>query len=415
MKPIIELDGVSKRYNVCRSPGSYRTLRESLVSLFRGKACRKDLWALKDITFAVQEGTVVGIIGENGAGKTTLLKILSRITPPTQGRAVLRGRVASLLDVGTGFHQELTGRENIFLNGSILGLSVREIKKRLEDILAFAELEDFIDTPLKHYSTGMAARLAFSVAAHLDPDILFVDEVLSVGDAEFQRKSLGRMGDLAKSGRTVLFVSHNLQAVRQLCSQCLLLSRGRLQQIGHPNEVIAAYLSLQTQHESGIAVFPKDYPRSGNQQIRLTRIELHNQHDMITGVYGIGDDLCIHLYLTGETKMRTVRMALEIRESDGQQICNIFDSDSYFAVNDVSEETHVSARINDLRFYPGLYTIGLELASGVSGWLCDRYDYLQCCISFKMSNNLVSTRELHRKDGLLYLTPRWQRHEATGR
>jgi lipopolysaccharide transport system ATP-binding protein len=201
----------------------------------------ENFWALRDVSFAIKQGEVVGIIGRNGAGKSTLLKILSRITEPTKGRIRIRGRVASLLEVGTGFHPELTGRENVFLNGAILGMSRAEIKAKFDEIVAFAEVEKFLDTPVKRYSSGMYVRLAFAVAAHLEPEILIVDEVLAVGDTEFQKKCLGKMHDVATGGRTVLFVSHNMQAVRTLCQRAMLLSQGRLVLVADVHECIAAY------------------------------------------------------------------------------------------------------------------------------------------------------------------------------
>jgi lipopolysaccharide transport system ATP-binding protein len=204
------------------------------------------IWALKDVSFEVQEGEVLGIIGRNGAGKTTLLKILSRVTEPTKGEVKIRGRVGSLLEVGTGFHPELTGRENIFLNGAILGMRKEEIKKKFDEIVAFAEIEKFLDTPVKRYSSGMYVRLAFAVAAHLEPEILIVDEVLAVGDAQFQKKCLGKMGDVAKEGRTVLFVSHNLQSISELCNKTFLLDRGMVINRGKTEDVINNYVNIGT-------------------------------------------------------------------------------------------------------------------------------------------------------------------------
>jgi lipopolysaccharide transport system ATP-binding protein len=213
----------------------------SSISHLPSTASKEEFWALKDVSFEVKRGEVVGIIGRNGAGKSTLLKILSRITEPTEGRVTLRGRVASLLEVGTGFHPELTGRENIFLNGAILGMTKAEIKKKFDEIVAFAEVERFLDTPVKRYSSGMYVRLAFAVAAHLEPEILVVDEVLAVGDAEFQKKCLGKMKDVATGGRTVLFVSHNMLAVRSLCEKALVLNKGTKVAEGTANECIKAY------------------------------------------------------------------------------------------------------------------------------------------------------------------------------
>jgi lipopolysaccharide transport system ATP-binding protein len=252
---MISAENVGKRYRLrhqARQP--YATLRDTLTAQVRRLLCiesntnevgsftDEDFWALKDISFEIDSGDVVGIIGRNGAGKSTLLKILSRITEPTSGRVRLRGRVASLLEVGTGFHPELTGRENIFLNGAILGMTKREIRRRFDEIVDFAEVERFLDTPVKHYSSGMYVRLAFAVAAHLEPEILVVDEVLAVGDAGFQKKCLGKMTGLSRGGRTVLFVSHNIQAVSALCDCGIYLQDGRLAFAGPIAETVAQYM-----------------------------------------------------------------------------------------------------------------------------------------------------------------------------
>ncbi len=229
---VIRVEGLGKQYQLGARQAAYPTLRDQvaglLLSPFRRPVPVETIWALKDVSFEVKQGEVVGIIGRNGAGKSTLLKILSRITEPTEGQVALRGRVGSLLEVGTGFHPELTGRENVFLNGAVLGMQRREIQRKFDEIVAFADVEKFVDTPVKHYSSGMYMRLAFAVAAHLEPEILIVDEVLAVGDAEFQKKCLGKMSAVAKEGRTVLFVSHNMNAIEQLCGESLLLERGRV-------------------------------------------------------------------------------------------------------------------------------------------------------------------------------------------
>ena len=267
----IQAEHLSKKYRIGHQPAgqSYVALRDVIANRFRRmavafSAIRKDsspsgtarapssvshtedFWALKDVSFDMAAGDVLGIIGRNGAGKSTLLKILSRITEPTTGRVRLNGRVASLLEVGTGFHPELTGRENILLNGAILGMTRAEIRKNFDDIVAFAEVERFLDTPVKRYSSGMYVRLAFAVAAHLQPEILIVDEVLAVGDAEFQRKCLGKMKDVSRGGRTVLFVSHNMAAVRHLCTRGMYLVAGELQAIGPIENVVDAYLSASS-------------------------------------------------------------------------------------------------------------------------------------------------------------------------
>lgn len=253
---IIKAEGIGKRYTLHHGGSkSQRSLREviaestsKIVSGKRiGQLDDEDFWALKDIHFEISAGETIGIIGRNGAGKSTLLKILSRITDPTEGRIITKGRVASLLEVGTGFHQELTGRENIFLNGAILGMSRQEIRKKFDEIVAFSGVEKFLDTPVKHYSSGMNVRLAFAVAAHLEPEILLVDEVLAVGDAEFQKKCIGKMGEVSRQqGRTVMFVSHDLGSIAQLCRKTILLNEGRLQKFDNTENVIRHYLRLYT-------------------------------------------------------------------------------------------------------------------------------------------------------------------------
>ena len=245
--PAISVFGLGKRYRLGEHSAPYRTLRESLTALFRRPGAARpraaDLWALRDVSFDIERGSVVGVIGRNGAGKTTLLKILARVTEPTTGGADVYGRVGSLLEVGTGFHPELTGRENLWLSAAILGMRRREIERRFDEIVAFAEVERFVDTPVKHYSSGMYLRLAFSVAAHLEPEVLLVDEVLAVGDVAFQRKCLARMEDVGREGRTVLFVSHNMGAVTRLCQECLWLDGGRLFRRGPATDVVREYLA----------------------------------------------------------------------------------------------------------------------------------------------------------------------------
>ena len=259
---IITVENLGKCYRIQhQSRERYTALRDVLTNKVKGlfrpqtsdlrpQTSEEDFWALKDLSFEIKQGEVVGIIGRNGAGKSTLLKILSRITEPTSGRVTLRGRVASLLEVGTGFHPELTGRENIFLNGAILGMTRAEIRRKFDEIVAFAEVDKFLDTPVKRYSSGMYVRLAFAVAAHLEPEILVVDEVLAVGDAQFQKKCLGKMHDVARGGRTILFVSHNMQAVRQLCQRVVWLEKGRMREVGPCEETINRYLLAEKRVES---------------------------------------------------------------------------------------------------------------------------------------------------------------------
>lgn len=273
MNPVIKVEGLSKRYRIGRE--AHNSLRDAFAARARaplrflrnGKQADRDIWALKNVSFTVAPGEVLGVIGRNGAGKSTLLKILSRITKPTKGHVELHGRVGSLLEVGTGFHSELTGRENVFLNGAILGMSKREIENKFTEIVDFAETRDFLDTPVKHYSSGMIVRLAFAVAAHLDPEILIIDEVLAVGDIAFQKKCLGKMDEVAKGGRTVLFVSHDLNAVNALCSRAILLHEGSLIKNGPTAEVTSYYLDKANKLYSAITWVDFDHQKSS--EVRL--------------------------------------------------------------------------------------------------------------------------------------------------
>jgi len=289
---VIYVENLGKRYRIGELQ-KYKALRDTLTNAlhapFRAAAGLLNgrrssvpgpdnfIWALKDVSFEVKQGEVVGIIGRNGAGKSTLLKILSRITKPTEGYARIHGRVGSLLEVGTGFHPELTGRENIYLNGAILGMRKKEIDRKFDEIVAFAEVENFIDTPMKFYSSGMSVRLAFAVAAHLEPEVLLVDEVLAVGDAVFQKKCLGKMGDVAKEGRTVLFVSHNMAAVRSLCERACLLDAGRITCQGPPDEVIDQYLqSVQLLMPSESTALDQRKVRSGDGSAKIVDLKIED-------------------------------------------------------------------------------------------------------------------------------------------
>jgi len=274
---VIECHGIGKRYRIGERE-RYRTLRDSISRaasrMIHGRWSTSDLpsiWALQDVTFRMHQGEVLGVIGRNGSGKSTLLKILSRITRPTAGRAWIRGRVGSLLEVGTGFHSELTGRENIFLNGAILGMRRAEILRRFDEIIEFAEIGEFLDTPVKRYSSGMAMRLAFAVAAHLDPEILLVDEVLAVGDAVFQKKCLGKMGEASHHGRTALFVSHNMLAVQTLCHSAIWLDQGRIRDYGPAGEIVHNYLrSGQSQRVE--RTWQDGEAAAGDENVRLRRV-----------------------------------------------------------------------------------------------------------------------------------------------
>lgn len=295
MLPAIEIQSLSKKYFI-HEKQKYYALRDSISRLIFNptqifKSVKKDsFWALKDISLTISKGDVVGIIGRNGAGKSTLLKVLSRITPPTNGSAILRGKVASMLEVGTGFHPELSGRENIYLSGAILGMKASEVTKKMDSIIEFAGIEKFLDTPVKHYSSGMYVRLAFSVAAHLDPDILLVDEVLAVGDSEFQRKSLGKMEEVTSvEGRTIIFVSHNMGAIQSLCNKCLYLDKGRIIAYGETKKVVQLY--LQSVSGSASVTLKERRDRKGSGAIRATKITLRDNNGKDTNYFKCGDDV----------------------------------------------------------------------------------------------------------------------------
>src|SRR5687767_8980832 len=276
---VINADNLSKRYVLgTRQPYS---LRELLTGFFeRGDDEGKVLWALRDVNFSVDEGETLGLIGHNGAGKSTLLKILSRITKPTSGSATIRGRVGSLLEVGTGFHSELSGRENVYLNGAILGMRRAEIDKKFDEIVAFSEIEAFLDTPVKHYSTGMYMRLAFSVAAHLDPEVLIVDEVLAVGDVGFQKKCLRKMRSVGESGRTVIFVSHDMQSITRLCRRVIWLKDGELRADGEATRVVSEYLHEQSQ-TGAEKIWQHDLDAPGNDIVRLRQIRVRDDRGAV--------------------------------------------------------------------------------------------------------------------------------------
>lgn len=283
MKPIIRVENLGKQYQLGTREAGYDTLRDSITRAVRaplerlrrrnGKRSSDVIWALKDVSFEVAPGEVVGVIGRNGAGKSTLLKVLSRITEPTTGRVQLYGRVASLLEVGTGFHPELTGRENIYLNGAILGMRKAEIDRKFDEIVAFAELEQFLDTPVKRYSSGMYMRLAFAVASHLEPEILLVDEVLAVGDAAFQKRCLGKMGEVARAGRTVLLVSHNMTAVRSLCHRAYWFDNGGIAETGETGQVILDYVQRGTQPRLE-RVWEDSATAPGEETVRLRSVSI---------------------------------------------------------------------------------------------------------------------------------------------
>ncbi len=325
------VDGISKSYRIARAlvRQPYRTLQEDVIALPRtlwkralGKSeTLETFWALSDVSFNVNSGEVVGIVGRNGAGKSTLLKILSRITEPTHGRAEIYGRVGALLEVGTGFHPELTGRENVFLCGAILGMRRSEITRRFDEIVSFAEVEQFIDTPTKRYSSGMYTRLAFAVAAHLEPEILLVDEVLAVGDSAFQKKCLGKMEDVAGEGRTVFFVSHNNQAVRQLCSRCILMDHGRVVADGPTDSTLAVYnqrlRDMRVDSETGVNN-PEN--RRGSGAIRISAVSVEDLKGVERYTFQMGDTVRFRISCKVNAPMRGLAIVVALRSGMSREL-----------------------------------------------------------------------------------------------
>ncbi len=342
MPPAITVRDLGKLYRIGAREAGYRTFRDAVLDamsaplrraagLFRAAwaggapPSNNTIWALKGVSFEVQPGEVVGIIGRNGSGKSTLLKVLSRITEPTEGRAEIRGRIASLLEVGTGFHPELTGRENTFLNAAILGMARAEVRRKFDEIVAFAEVEKFIDTPVKHYSSGMYVRLAFAVAAHLEPDILLVDEVLAVGDAAFQKKCLGKMSDVAGQGRTVLFVSHNMAAVSRLCRTSLCLNAGRVVWAGPSADVIAKY---QSQYLKVSAEWKRDRQPEDTQDFAFLCIQVKNEQGQTTGQFRGDEAVCVEMDYVVRQPLSACQVALRLYAADGSVILTTTDADA---------------------------------------------------------------------------------------
>ena len=409
----IIVENLSKQYLIghrLRRQGAYKytALRDVIgrelgnfarkaADVFRGRQVVQgdqveEFWALKDVSFNVKHGEVLGIIGRNGAGKSTLLKVLSRITEPTKGRVVLSGRVASLLEVGTGFHPELTGRENIFLNGAILGMTQREIMLKFDEIIAFAEVEKFIDTPVKHYSSGMYVRLAFAVAAHLEPEILVVDEVLAVGDAEFQKKCIGKMDEVSRRhGRTVLFVSHNMEAALKLCSRAILLESGCVRATGDVKTVVATYGDI---HSSSPRVIDfSTYPRSADflGKSRLARVSPSDAESSWSIPFG--QPLAIDLSLDAQSSVTRVAVAIAIFSARGFQL-------TFWTTKSSNVELPVRPGINTfritfqhLKLLPGRYHLGIDIRDDRSHG--DRgigSDWIPEAVQFEIISSLEAAR-----------------------
>lgn len=337
MKNAIEIKNIGKKYNITHHRGGYVSLRDVIMNILKspfkhakqkaksiiGQETKEEFWALKDINLTIEKGEVIGIIGANGAGKSTLLKVLSQITPPTEGEITINGRIASLLEIGTGFHQELTGRENIFLNGAILGMTKKEITERFDDIVEFSGIKQFVDTPVKRFSSGMYVRLAFAVAAHMEPDILIVDEVLAVGDAEFRKKSLGKLDEVSKEeDRTILFVSHNMAMIESLCSRAVLLEHGKIKMIGEARKVIDKYLSKN--NEKNRAIY--NFHTIKSKDVRVAKISLLNYKNEPSVGFDLLKPFTIDIEYIVRQKIRGAILSLLIYTADGNKILH---SDSF--------------------------------------------------------------------------------------
>ncbi|MGN6217175.1 MAG: ABC transporter ATP-binding protein [Solirubrobacterales bacterium] len=370
MATAIQTHALGKRYRLGLYRRGYGTLREAIAGAFRREGSDESdydgpdfLWALRNLSLMIEPGEVVGLIGHNGAGKSTLLKLLSRITEPTEGYADVTGRVGSLLEVGTGFHPELTGRENIFLNGSILGMRKGEIRARFDEIVEFAEIERFLDTPVKRYSSGMSVRLAFAVAAHLEPEILLVDEVLAVGDAAFQRKSLGKMTEVASQGRTVIFVSHNLAIIQALCERGVLLERGEAIADGPVKATIDQYLASLEEGASKDLLERTDRDRRGYYDTRIRRVEIRGRGEGPPDVVVAGEPATLAVELT--ERLATMECRITIVDGLGQPVTT-FDSEISAAtdVRDPELGARIECEVESLPLLPGRYRIDLLLKAG---------------------------------------------------
>lgn len=362
MKPILEVRNIGKRYKLQHQTAGYLSLRERMVNIIKlERNVTEDFWALNDISFDVHQGESIGIIGRNGAGKSTLLKVLSKITPPTTGHIISRGRIASLLEVGTGFHPELTGRENVFFNGSLLGMRRKEIASKFDEIVDFSGVEKFLDTPLKHFSSGMQLRLAFAVAAFLEPEILIIDEVLAVGDAEFQKKCLGKMEDVSKSGRTILFVSHNMSAVQSLCAKSILLKDGGLEMMGPSSDTIKGYLNLvdTSLEHTGIIDLNLD---NSSKPVRKIEIFCDGRH---SSTAYMGCQLEIRVHFKSKINLDAPVLGLIIRDTQNTPMLGV--NNKHYVGGLVSSpvtEGYISMKIPYLTLFEGIYFVDIYFGNG---------------------------------------------------
>lgn len=406
----IKVENLGKSYTIGHNTHegeSYTALRDVIVrdaknfirttrDMLQGKSIIQgdeveEFWALKDVSFEIKQGDRVGIIGRNGAGKSTLLKVLSRITEPTKGRVQINGRVASLLEVGTGFHPELTGRENIYLNGAILGMSRREIQKKFDEIIDFAEVEKFLDTPVKRYSSGMYVRLAFAVAAHLEPEILIVDEVLAVGDVQFQEKCLGKMKDVGADGRTLIFVSHNMAAISNLCELGILLDRGSLATIGNIQECIKHYGGLnQNKIVDSVDLVSSRRPHANllNSKARFLSAEFVTTSDGKFGCYAFGEEIELVICIKVIEKLRALEVGLSIFNENEVELITLLSSDLIAPENIGPGIYNFRVMLPDLLLLPGIYSVGMGIRSSLGNVQLE--DYLKGELSFEITQSALA-------------------------
>jgi lipopolysaccharide transport system ATP-binding protein len=382
--------------------------QSSSSDLLCSRTSKEEFWALNNVSFEVRESEVVGIIGRNGAGKSTLLKILSRITAPTEGRVHIKGRVASLLEVGTGFHPELTGRENIYLNGAILGMTRSEINKRFDEIIAFAEVEQFLDTPIKHYSSGMYVRLAFAVAAHLDPEILIIDEVLSVGDALFQKKCLGKMQSVSQSGRTVLFVSHNMAMVRALCDKALLLERGRISSIGPVLETIDKYINHSGDRLRFEPIAPQQH-QINTGELWIDRLSLRDSEGRPISNVQVGQPISILLHFNVQAAVRGLRFGIGFNTPEGVRVATLHHTDNGDDLICLEPGPYQMSLAITNPLLAGKYLISVGVHRALGGWTVD---YVPEALVFNVIDvsNTGVTHEGH-NTGMIRVSGLWQMPE----
>jgi lipopolysaccharide transport system ATP-binding protein len=364
------------------------------------------VWALHHVNFELFQGEVLGVIGKNGAGKSTLLKLLSRVTAPSRGVIKTRGRIASLLEVGTGFHPELTGRDNVYLNGTVLGMTKAEIQKKFDEIISFSGVERYIDTPVKRYSSGMLVRLGFAVAAHLEPEILIVDEVLAVGDTEFQNKCLGKMNEVSQSGRTIIFVSHNMQAVSQLCTRAILLEKGTLTFDGGVKDAVKKYLADSIVISGASIDYSAHKDRKGNGKIQVQHVELFNRTDNTVSncIYTDGE-LCVRIRLKSHEATRNVSMAFHMYKSDETIFANVGNIDSDFYFEPFTGERTFEIIFPKMNLYPDTYRVGISI--GTKDW-SECYDQIIPLFEFVVIEGAEHVkRKLLTSNGFVYFTPTW--------